>query len=173
MSDQSIDSESKLFNKHSSQMSKQEADLLIEEYKLYVTLMDQVSERRNQANSFFLTVNMILITALTGFIALTQRPTTRYGWTIVATIAGVVFCLTWRRVIHSYSELNKGKFVIIHLLEERLPARLFSAEWDALRHGDGTVYHPFAKTEKVVPLVFAALYVVLALLMALEVFGIL
>jgi hypothetical protein len=173
MADQPTEIESKLFNRVSSRFSEKRADLLFEQYKIYVELMDKVSERRHQANSFFLTVNTILVTVLTGFIALTQRPTTRYGWTIVAAISGIVFCLTWRRLIHSYSELNKGKFVIIHLLEARLPARLFSAEWDALHQGDGTVYHPFVGAEKFVPLVFAFLYGVLALLMLLEVVGIL
>ena len=172
MVDQTIEIEKKLF-RVPSQASAKRSDTLFEQYKLYVELMDKVTERRNQANSFFLTVNTILITALTGFMALMQKPSTRYSWTIIAVIAGIVFCLTWRRLIHSYSELNKGKFVIIHLMESRLPAQLFSAEWDALRHGDGTVYHPFAKSEKFVPLVFVLLYVILALLITLEVFGIL
>jgi hypothetical protein len=168
MTNQPNELENKLFNKTPSDISERDAKVLIEQYKLYVEMMDKVSERRHQANSFFLTVNTILITALTGFISLTRQSVTQYGWIIVAAIVGVVFCLTWRRLIHSYGQLNSGKFKIIHLLETRLPARLFDAEWDALNRGDGTVYKPFTRTEIRVPLAFAMLYGLLAFLVVLD-----
>lgn len=164
MNDQTSQLSAKLFNKIPEEMSNQELDWLIDQYKLYVEMMDRVSERRHRANSFFLTVNTLLITALTGFVSLTQRPNIQYGWITVASVAGVVFCLTWRRLILSYKQLNTGKFKVIHLLELQLPARLYDVEWDALNHGDGTVYRPFSHTEMVVPLVFAFLYGVLATL---------
>lgn len=149
-------------------MTEKESELLFEQYKLYVELMDKVSERRHQANSFFLTVNTILITALTSFVALTQQPNIRYGWVIVAIIAGIIFCVTWRRLIQSYRQLNTGKFEIIHLLETRLPARLFYAEWEVLKRGDGTVYKPFSHEERRVPMVFLFLYAVLGVFLLLE-----
>ena len=163
MTNQVSELSAKLFNKSPAEMSEQESDLLIEQYKLYVEMMDKVSERRHQANSFFLTVNTIVVTALTGFISLTQEFSISYSWVIVPALAGVIFCLSWRRLIQSYGQLNSGKFKIIHLLETRLPARPFDAEWDALHHGDGTVYKPFTRTEINVPLVFVGMYVVLAL----------
>ncbi len=150
--------ENKLFNKPSANISEQEATLLLEQYKLYVKMMDKVSERRHQSNSFFLTVNTALITALAAFVGLIQRPLTQLGWIIVAAIAGIVFCITWRRLIESYRQLSAGKFTIIHLLEKRLPANLFDAEWEALGHGDGTVYKPFTRMERWVPIVFAVMY---------------
>lgn len=168
MTNQSTELSAKLFNQIPNEMPKQEASLLIEQYKLYVEMMDKVSERRHQANSFFLTVNTVLITALTGFVSLTQQSSIQHGWIIVAAIAGIVFCLTWRRLIRSYGQLNSGKFKIIHLLETRLPARLFDAEWDALNRGDGTLYKPFTQTEGGVPFVFAGLYVVLAVFAVLD-----
>jgi hypothetical protein len=168
MPTQPTDVMEKLFSKPPSEMSEREASLLLEQYKLYVELMDKVSERRHQANSFFLTVNTLLVTALTGFISLTQQPKTRYGWIIFAAIAGIVFCLTWCRLIQSYKQLNTGKFKIIHMLETRLPARLFDAEWDALNRGDGTVYKPFSHIEMLVPVVFALLYLVLIIVLVPE-----
>lgn len=157
-----------LFGKSSAEMTDRETELLFEQYKLYVELMDKVSERRHQANSFFLTVNTILVTALTSFVALTQQPHLRYGWVIGAVIAGIIFCLTWCRLIQSYKQLNTGKFEIIHLLETRLPARLFYAEWEVLKRGDGTVYKPFSHEEKRVPIIFLLLYAVLGIFLLLE-----
>lgn len=168
MANPSVDLESKLFNQMPFEMSEQQARLLLEQYKLYVEMTDKVSERRHHANSFFLTVNTALITALTGLISLTDQAVVQYGWIAVAAVAGVVFCLAWRRLILSYHQLNRGKFKIIHLLEARLPARLFDAEWDALGRGDGTVYTPFTRTEMAVPIVFAVLYGLLALFMVVN-----
>ena len=41
---------------------------LLEEYKLYVNLMDKTSERRSSANTFFLTLNSAII-GLMGIIS--------------------------------------------------------------------------------------------------------
>lgn len=169
MTNQVVELSAKLFNETSTQISAQESALLIKQYELYVKMMDKVSERRHQANSFFLTVNVILITALTGFISLTHQSGIQCGWMLITALAGVTFCLTWRRLIQSYGQLNSGKFKIIYLLETRLPARLFEAEWDALNHGDGTVYKPFTRTEVRIPLVFAGLYVALAVFATLDI----
>jgi hypothetical protein len=168
MSDESTELEAQLFSASVPGMSKEERTLVMEQYKLYVEMMDKVSERRNQANSFFLTMNTALIIALSGIVSLVQKPGTRCGCLVVAGVAGVIFCLTWRRLIDSYSQLNRGKFRIIHLLETRLPARLFSAEWDALNRGDGTVYKPFTHSERLVPVIFAVLYCLLALILIVE-----
>lgn len=172
MSDESSMLQSRLFNETFTDMSEYEVKLLMEQYKLYVGTMDKISERRYQANSFFLTVNVIVTTVLTGFISLTQESSVSYIWLIVPSLAGVVFCVSWRRLIQSYKQLNNGKFKIIHLLERRLPARLFDAEWDALNRGDGSVYKPFTQTEMYIPLVFVGLYGILILLTILiSVFG--
>ncbi|RME59068.1 hypothetical protein D6779_05130 [Candidatus Parcubacteria bacterium] len=159
----------KLFRHQSADAS--EESLLFEQYKLYVEMMDKVSERRHQANSFFLTVNTVLIMALTSFISLSDKPTIQYSWMIFASTAGVIFCISWLRLIRSYRELNRGKFKVIHLLETRLPARLFDAEWDALRYGDGAVYKPFSQIEMQIPIVFMFLYGALSAILIWEIFS--
>lgn len=170
MANPSENFEALLFNEHVVSMSEKETGLLFEQYKLYVEMMDKISERRYQANSFFLTVNTLLVTALTGFMTLTSVPAIQRLWIIIASIAGIVFCLNWRRLIQSYGELNNGKFKVIHQLERRLPAKLFEAEWEALNHGDGTRYTSFTSMERRVPIVFVALYTCLAFLIILNFF---
>jgi len=165
MNKQSTESNAELFNKGSA---GKDASLLFEQYRLYVESMDRISERRYQANTFFLTVNTILVTSLTGFLSLTKQPITRYGWIIFSAIAGIIFSFTWCRLIQSYRQLNRGKFKIIHALETHLPARLFAAEWDVLNHGDGTVYKPFSHIEMQVPLVFVLLYAALVIVLLIE-----
>ncbi len=135
-------------------------NLLFEQYKLYVEMMDKVSERRHQTNSFFLTVNTVVISALASISGLTIK------WVIIPSIAGIVFSISWFYLIESYKQLNAGKFEVIHLLETRMPARLYFAEWEFLQHGDGKKYRPFTNIERYVPWTFALLYLGMILLAA-------
>ena len=158
MKSQNKSLEEKLFSSLSKRRDPRDTEILFEQYKLYVELMDKISERRIQANSFFLTVNTLLVTALTTILSLADLSDIQYRWMILASFGGIIFSYTWRRLIQSYKELNTGKFRIIHLLETRLPAKLFDAEWDALNKGDGTVYYPFSHVEMTIPIIFFIIY---------------
>ena len=46
-----------LINKDNKDIS----DALLEQYKLYVEMMDKVSERRGNANSFFITLHTVVL----------------------------------------------------------------------------------------------------------------
>jgi hypothetical protein len=142
---------------------------LLEQYKLYVQMADKISERRQSANSFFLTVS----TALIAFVGLVASPdegsnpgivvSPPLPWVVVVAAAGVVLCYSWYRLVRSYSDLNSGKFKVIHAIESRLPAAPYDAEWDAVGRGeDKDLYLPFTHIEIYIPWVFAALYVLLA-----------
>jgi hypothetical protein len=164
MSEQTPGVINKLFNKIPAEMSVWEVKMLLEQYKIYVAMMDKISERRHQANSFFLTVNTAILTILSTSVLQNEKNETRFFLTLLAALGGIIFSFTWRELIQSYKQLNKGKFKVIHLLETRLPARLFDAEWDALNHGDGTVYRQFSRTEMIVPVLFVVLYGILIML---------
>ena len=133
---------------------------LFEQYKLYVEMMDKVSERRHNANSFFLTVNTILISILSAVIGASNVLSFGLSWILIASVAGALLCVTWWTLIASYRQLNQGKFIIIHLLESRLPARLFDAEWEALKE---IGYRPFSRLERIVPIVFTLMYIALGM----------
>ncbi len=44
--------------------TENKTEILLEQYKLYINLMDKIAERRLQINSFFLTVNSTAITLM-------------------------------------------------------------------------------------------------------------
>ncbi len=144
-------------------------NVLFDQYKLYVESMDKISERRYQANSFFLLLHTVLISSITGFLSLSNQSTTRYGWIFFATIAGIVLSYTWYHLIQSYKQLNTGKFKIIHALEELLPVKIYSYEWEVLKHGDGTVYKPFSHIEILIPIVFGLFYGVIIIVLLVEI----
>ena len=133
---------------------------LLEQYALYVKMADKVSERRQTANTYLLSANSFLITVY-GVLASAPLALQRNLWQYFVPLAGLLVSVTWLALIRSYSQLNAGKFKVIHLLERRLPAAMYDAEWSVLGKGSGAQYLPLTHVEIGVPLVFAALYVLL------------
>jgi hypothetical protein len=132
---------------------------LFEQYKLYVELTDRISQRRSIANNFFITANAALLTIASWF-----KDDFGYNIYLVSAI-GTILALFWFFVIRSYSQLNSGKFKLIHEIERQLPLNLFSYEWEILGSGKSyKVYWPLSHVERVVPILFFFLYVALSLL---------
>jgi len=131
-------------------------------YKLFVETTSHVSDRREKTNSYFLAINTGLVTLLGGVVPSISdegQLDAPYFLSGIAPLAGLLLCLVWYRIIHSYRQLNAVKFEIVHALEQRLPIRLFEAEWKHAGRGkDGTRYAPLIGLEKQVPAVFALLY---------------
>lgn len=134
-------------------------DHLLEQYKLYVQTADKVSDRRTSANNYLLTVNAFLIT-LSGLASSFGH---NRAWLLVVPAAGVLVCITWLVLIRSYRTLNTAKFKVIHELEEKLPAAIFGREWNHAQRGEGRAYKPLTHIEPYIPIVFAALYIILAI----------
>ena len=130
-----------------------------EQYKIYVEMADRISSRRQTANSFFLSVNTAVI-AIVGYVQLGQKTGSTESFYWLVSIAGILLCYTWYRLIKSYKDLNSGKFKVVHAMEANLPMAPFDAEWESLGRGKNPkLYHPFTKVEMIVPWVFLALHV--------------
>lgn len=136
---------------------------VLEQYKMFVDSTDKVSTRRMTANTFFLTLNTGLVGAL-GFALRGEFKAALAFACISAAAIGIVTCLYWRRLLQSYKDLNRAKFRVIDLVEDQLPLRPFRIEWKMLGQGkDPTKYHEATKIEMTVPVIFGAVYVVLAI----------
>lgn len=132
----------------------------LEIYKLLVEMADRVSQRRQAANNFFLSVNTLLV----GGSAL-LRTMKLQGWNaIVIAIAGVAISVLWARSIASYASLNDAKFGVINDLENSLAVQPFHDEWARLHPAkeQGTKakkrHRPFHTVEVWIPWVFIMLY---------------
>jgi hypothetical protein len=141
-------------------LSPEEQKILLDQYKLYVEMTDRISQRRQTANSYFL----LLCTGLaTSFSFFASYGTSTPVWAVLICFSGMVVSYTWHRSIRSYKDINRGKFLIIHQIEQCLPARPYVAEWDVLGKGvDRKLYLPFTHIEQKVPWVFGFLYTALA-----------
>jgi hypothetical protein len=131
---------------------------VLEQYKLYVGMADEISKRRHEANNYFLAINTGAI-ALLG-VAKEGEPSP--VWYVVVSFAGIVLCVVWRAILKSYRDLNTAKFNVIHEIESQLPLRPYDAEWTAVGRGtDQERYRPLSHIERAVPWVFGALYLAL------------
>lgn len=134
---------------------------LLEQYKIYINSAEKISDRRQKANEFFLTLNSALV-ALLGFIATKTNEMEIKYLLILSAIAGMTICYLWYRIIFSYKCLNGGKFKVIHAIEKRLPLALYDTEWEALERGENKkVYWPFTHIELFVPWIFIVIYLII------------
>lgn len=141
---------------------KSDEAIAFDQYKLYVELADHISDRRDKANNFFLSLNTGVITAM-GFLwdkHVTIQPKVLILFPLIALLS---FCFFWHRLVKSYRQLTTQKFALIGAVEERLPIRLWSTEWKLLGEGkDSKKYSPLSELEEKVPIVFGAIYIGIA-----------
>ena len=152
------DSYSKSFN----------ADLL-EQYKLYVQSAENVSSRRLASSQYLLTLNAALV-------ALYGLQSAGFGesyWPLLVPGIGVSVCLLWRSIIKAHADLNRVKFEVIHEFEEHLPAAMYKYEWQLAEKGQGKTYRAVTTIERWVPGLVAMLHAVLAIMISLEIAGVL
>jgi len=144
------------------------ADLL-EQYKLYVQSAENVSARRVASSSYLLTLNTALV-ALYGF------QSASFGencWTLLVPIAGILVSWLWCRIIKSHADLNRVKFALIHEMEQHLPAAMYKYEWQLAEGGQGKAYRAVTTRERWIPCLFAVLHAGLAIIITLEIIGVL
>jgi hypothetical protein len=136
-----------------------EAALLLEQYKIYVEMADRVSARRGTTNTFFLTLNSAIFSAI-GFVWGRDAHPAGSWVLIFPMIVFVAQCLAWFWLVRSYRQLNAAKYAVIGAMEERLPASpYYRAEWKALGEGkDPARYWPLTHLEQWLPLLFAVTY---------------
>jgi len=135
------------------------------QYKLYIEMLDRISERRQHANSFFLSINTG-ICALIGYMFSKDAAAELKGFFWMTPLAGILLSYFWYRLIKSYRDLNTAKFKVIYQIEERLPLSTYMAEWLALGEAkDRKVYTPFTHLEIWVPRSFIMMYFAIIVMM--------
>jgi hypothetical protein len=135
---------------------------LLEQYKLYVEMADRVSTRRAQTNRFY-------ISLLSGLLALLSIVGGREIFSdfhtivfMVVAVLGLALCFLWKINIHSYRQLNSGKFRVIHEMEKHLPFPCFDKEWEILGEGEESKrYLQLTRVEQYVPFIISIPYIVL------------
>lgn len=159
-------------------LRREPSSTFLELYKLTVEMADRVSARRGAANSFFFTLHAALV-AVIGFVRPTKEAVVanvgadaparqvvehvdEFGLIYVAS-AGLVLAAAWWILLKSFRDLNRAKFSVINKMEKMLPAEPFNDEWNELKSDPVKKwrrrYAEFNTVERVVPVVFAAIYI--------------
>ena len=147
-------------------------DQLLDIYKIIVASSEDLINRRQTMNRFFITL-LGVIAAACGFVA--RMDIGLEGFRLVLAfpiIFGLMLCWSWHNLIANYGKLNVGKFRVIHKLEEQLGVKAYTAEWIALGKGlRKEKYQSFTATEQNVPWLVAALLVVILVVLIINDWG--
>jgi hypothetical protein len=142
--------------------ARADTSLLLEQYKLYVQMADRNSDRRVDANKFFISLLTGLIAVLSVITQLSGQVVALHAMVVAIGAFGVLLCYVWYITIRSYKQLNSGKFHLIGEVEARLPFPFYDEEWKKLGEGkDKKKYIPITHVEQYVPILFAAIYATL------------
>lgn len=161
--------ETELFNQMEGARGDPFASHLLEQYKLYVQSVEDVSVRRVASNRYLLTINAELV-------ALYGLQSANFGqgyWTLLIPVMGIPVSLLWYLIIKSHADLNRIKFDVVREFEQHLPAAMYKYEWRLAEEGRGTTYSAVTKIERWIPFLFAILHVGLAIMIALAIAGVL
>ncbi len=130
---------------------------LLEQYKLYVESSQRVTDRRITTGNYLLTVNSFLLTVFG--VASSQH----LGgfWLAIVPVAGLLVSFTWYSLVVFYRNLGARKYKVVHQLESFLPVAPFRCEWQSAHEERARSHTGVTRLERVVPLTFAAIYLVL------------
>lgn len=139
-------------------------EMFFQEYKLIVETSENLVKRRQVVNTFFLTLHLALLSYFGVIMKNVQSPfTLTISYLLlffVLFIIGAISSWPWEKMIHSYGQLNTGKFAVINIMEEFLPAMIFQTEWLALGKGrDKKRYSSFTQIEQDIPKWLLRIYI--------------
>ncbi len=153
-----------LFQIDEKKYGKEYKNHFFEQYKIYIESADKISERRQKANNFFITINTFIITILWFLFKLEWLKELGYIKELVLILWFLISIIFWF-LIRSYKQLNTWKFSVIHKIEEKLPLSLYSYERKILwEWKDYTKYYSFSHIELLLPIIFWIWYIIILLL---------
>ena len=115
-----------LFNGKQCQNFKNRDNLLIEQYKLYVEMSNDISNRRDNCNKFYTVLTAAILT-LTSFLYNSGFP---IYLLIIPIIMTVGISYNWINHIEEYRKINYAKLEVINNIEKCLPLKGFTIEYE-------------------------------------------
>lgn len=139
-----------------------ERETILEQYKLYVQIADNVSKRRMNTNLFYISLLSIIL----GLPIVSNTkvfPENRF-LSLALALFGILLCFLWILNINSYRQLNSGKFKVIHEIEKELPFKCYMREWELLGKGkNARKYLQLSFVEQFVPYLLLIPFIILLL----------
>ena len=110
-------------------------DILLDQYKLFSTTAENLINRRQNANSFYISANTAIITIGGTIFALGSDGDLIWKLIVVLalTIPGVLLNISWKNILQAYYINNQAKMRILSLIEKKLSVSLYDAEWKVMK----------------------------------------
>lgn len=165
---------SPVYEQMDDELKSARKDELLEQYKMFQKTSEDLINRRQAVNSFYISVNSALV-ALVGIVmGWVEAPAKNYIIAFMC-LTGVILSISWSNLLESYGTLNSAKMKVINLIEEQLPIALYDVEWKVMSDKlNNKKYVSFTSSEKRIPLIFAIVYVMIVLsLIVYHIFGLL
>ena len=158
-----------LFNAEPSQLNQ---NIILEQYKLFLQTSEDLVERRQKVNSFYISVCSMLVTLIGAIFAMDFDMDTSIVVCCILCVIGVILSFSWSEMLSCYGKLNSSKMKIISNIEKQLPLSLFDAEWAALSDKlNKKKYVSFTESEQRIPKLFGLVYLcVIAFLLFIRFF---
>ena len=145
-----------LFN---MELQEDNLPMLFEQYKVFLQTSETLVARRQSVSNFYISVNSAIVTVFSTVLALLSNTAWKYIACLAFPVVGIILCFAWARILRSYGNLNASKMRIISIIERRLPASLYDAEWrvqsDKL---NAKPYVSFTESEIRIPKIFIMVY---------------
>ena len=127
---------------------------LIEQYKIYLEMLEGSTRRRMDTNTFFITTNALIVTLTSLF----NKGNALALCLICAT--GIAFSWIWCVLLRNYNVVNQAKWDVVNEMEEHLQCNPFQSEYPKMINEK---YHSISVLERRLPIVFALVYVAIGL----------
>lgn len=145
-----------LFNASPNELNQ---EALLEQYKLFLQTSEDLVNRRQNVNSFYISISSALAAILGVLFALDFGYKGKLIIGAVFCIIGIILSVSWSKALSCYGNLNSSKMKIISSIEKQLPLSLFDAEWAALSDKlNKKKYVSFTESERAIPRLFGVLY---------------
>lgn len=140
--------------------------MLFEQYKLFLKTSEDLVARRQNVNSFYISVNSALVALFAAGMALSIELYYKVALGAIFVLVGLVLSGSWIKTLISYGNLNASKMTIIRSIEKQLPASLYDAEWQALSDKlNKSKYVSFTQNEARIPWIFIGIYSAVAVVL--------
>ncbi len=152
-----------IFNDTTENLNKEE---LLEQYKIFLQTSEDLVTRRQNVNSFYITINAALFTLFSVCISISDSFLSKIIIALLLLSIGIILDISWLKILEAYGILNGSKMKVISIIEKQLPASLYDSEWVVMSDKlNSKKYVSFTDNEKKIPKLFIALYILLTLLL--------
>lgn len=155
-----------LFNGSPSELDQK---ALLEQYKLFLQTSEDLVSRRQNVNSFYISLSSALVAIMGVFMAVDFGQRAKLIIVFVFCLIGFILSISWSKTLSCYGNLNGSKMKIISNIEKQLPLSLFDAEWASLSDKlNKKKYVSFTESEQIIPHLFGAVYFVIMVLITVS-----